>query len=445
MRDLDFAQGDSYAEGSVNTDWRPNDTTDATGNLTTPDNAVNPGFDGIGLSFTKSGGSIGLVDPIMLIDNTFDAIFEGNGHTISNLYSRNTNDTTGANVGLFRNITAAASVRNLGVVDAHLYGSDADYNGYVGSDYVGSLVGINQGSINASYATGGTLNGGDGNDFVGSLVGYAHGSSMKFSYATGTLNGGGGNDRVGGLVGWNEGSIGASYATGAVHGGAGADSIGGLVGKNDQGRILASYATGDADGGAGADSIGGLVGKNDQGRILASYATGDADGGAGDGVYVGGLVGFFDLGSIGASYATGEANGGAGEYDYVSGLVGWRFKGDIIASYAFGSKSGGEKTLGEDGDAHPDGLAGISGKAGKVNALTIGTNSNTDVDARWNDADEKTKGAWDFGNNSQTPALKYADYDGASGTDYCALFPAKIPGTNTTLICNTSLLPGQGR
>ena len=66
--------------------------------------------------------------------------------------------------------------------------------------------------------------------------------------------------------------------------------------------------------------------------------------------------------------------------------------------------------------------------------------------AEWDQAASKTKDAWDFGDNMQAPALKYADYDGTSSSndvDYCALFPEKIPGTNTDLECGTSLLPGQ--
>ena len=61
----------------------------------------------------------------------------------------------------------------------------------------------------------------------------------------------------------------------------------------------------------------------------------------------------------------------------------------------------------------------------------------------WNDAGQKTKYAWNFGTNSQPPALRYADYDDASGTYSCYIFPAKIPKTDTTLVCGTSLLPEQ--
>ena len=75
---------------------------------------------------------------------------------------------------------------------------------------------------------------------------------------------------------------------------------------------------------------------------------------------------------------------------------------------AFGSKSDGEAD-GE--DAHPAGLMGSG--AAKANTLTkpLG-GENTDAAAEWDQTASNTKDAWDFGDNMQAPALKYADYDG---------------------------------
>ena len=455
--DLDFAEGASYAGGSVNTDWRPDDEDTSV--------ATNAGFTG---------------------PNNFAGIFEGNGYKISNLYSRGSGSK-----GLFKITISTSSIRNLEVVDAHLYGG-------VGDDLIGGLVGWNQGSISASSATGGTVNGGDGIDEVGGLVGYNDKGDIVASYATGAVNGDAGDDTVGGLVGYNdEGSILASYATGAVNGGVGDDEVGGLVGYTNRGNISASYATGAANGGAGGDRVGGLVGVMGTGTntITASYATGAVNGGDGAD-YVGGLVGYMVAGTntITASYATGAVNGGA-KSDYVGGLVGYMFNGinSIIASYATGAANGGAKSdyvgalvgyVGSGnnsitasyatGDANGDGGSdNVGALVGEVN--TSGTNTithsyafgnaingrdNGDGDpptgvtsatnltamnagVSWNDVTQRTLGAWDFGTTSQAPALKYADYDGSGGTDYCDLFPDKIPGTDTTLVCGTSLLPGQ--
>ena len=398
-KNLDFADGTSYANGSVNTDWRPNneDTSSAT----------NEGF-------------AGAID--------FAGIFEGNGHSISNLYSRETTNA-GATIGLFICITEDATIRNLEVANAHLHGG-------TGVDYIGGLVGYSQGRISASYATGGTINISTRNDRAGGLVGDNSGKVIA-SYATGDVNGDAGTNQIGGLVGWNsdDGNISASYATGDVNDGAGPDEIGGLVGLND-GNISTSYATGDVNGDG---SVGGLVGNN-SGKVIASYATGDVNGGAGKDV-VGGLVGSISesSASISASYATGAVNGGDGD-DRIGALVGDNIAldgnaGNITVSYAFGSKTEGEnENYGSDGDAHPAGVSDATG----LTAMNAGS--------EWNDAGEKTLNAWDFGNNTQAPALKYADYDGSGDAYSCDMFPAKIPGTDTTLVCgtaNASLLPEQ--
>ena len=466
MRDLDFAQEASYADGSVNTDWRPDNSDTSV--------ATNGGFTG---------------------PNNFAGIFEGNGNSITNLYSRG-----GGNRGLFRATTSAASIRNLGVVDANLY------MGSGSNQFIGALVGFNGGSIRAGSATGGTVNNGsgtsnhagglvgrnnggnitassvtdstingsssrsgsvgglvgfmafgtsnitashvkdstvNGNDnlYVGGLVGYMFNNTNRIlaSYVKGgTVNGGVGNDYVGGLVGAmlvGTNNIIASSATGAVNGGAGIDYAGGLVGYMDAGTntITASYATGAVNGGAEVDFIGGLVGRNDD-SIIASYATGDVDGGDSGRNYVGGLVGYVATATIIASYATGATSNGTHAGDLIGSDL--ADASTITKSYGFGS--GTTEGDGKDGDAHPSGVTDATD-------LTSGS-SGTGAGSEWDDASGKTKGAWDFGTTSQNPALKYADYDGdMAGVDYCDLFPPKIPGTDTNLVCDTTPLPGQGR
>ena len=297
--------------------------------------------------FPVDGNDAGGWLPIGDETSSFVAVFNGNGHEISNLAIRR--DQT--HVGLFGAIGSGAAIRNLGLVD-----NLADYTGSSDSNiYIGGLVGRQQGgSITASYATG-DADGGDGDD-----------------------------DRVGGLVGFQVG-----------------------------GSITASYATGDADGGDGnEDIVGGLVGGLSYGSITASYATGDADGGDGISDRVGGLVGFMGGGSsITASYATGDADGGYGNYDYVGGLVGWQNQASITASYGFGGTIGGE-SVGSDGSPKPQGVS----TAAQLAAANAGS--------AWNDADNNTLGAWDFGTDEQIPVLNYADYDGSGTVFDCSQFPA---------------------
>ena len=418
------------------------------------------GDDGYTLDSDDSNADYFLVDkdgaggwePIGDGDNPFAAVFDGNGRSIRNLAIRRSETFY---VGLFGAIGDNAAIRNLGLID-----NLADYTG--SSDdfiYIGGLVGLqNSSSITASYATG-AADGGDGNfDYVGGLVGWQSGSSITASYATGAAAGGDGKfDYVGGLVGWQSGSsITASYATGAAAGGDGAnDTVGGLVGWQEGGSITASYATGAAAGGDGGENyVGGLVGLNKDGSITASYATGAAAGGDGYLDYVGGLVGRQFNGSITASYATGAAAGGDGGEDYVGGLVGLNNDGSITASYATGAAAGGDGDLdyvgglvGLNKDGSITESYGFGVPDGEVTAtvglhptltlavqLTGGTEGN--AGSAWDDAGSNTLNAWDFGTETQMPALNYADYDGEDTAFSCDQFPANACPPPT-------LLPGQ--
>ena len=119
--------------------------------------------------------------PIGTSSNPFNAEFEGNGHTISNLrINRSTN-----NIGLFGITGARANIANIGLRNVRI----------IGGTFIGGLVGANVGSITNSYAMGSV----EGNNEVGGLVG-SNSLSITKSYATVSVSG---NDRVGGLVGIN--------------------------------------------------------------------------------------------------------------------------------------------------------------------------------------------------------------------------------------------------
>ena len=278
-RSLDFNSPDSYSAGEVDPEWN--------------------GGDGWLPIYDNSSG--------------LNTVFEGNGHTISNLYIHRQDTNI---VGLFARVGGSGIIRNAGVVNAEMEGQGDS----------GILAGLNSGDITDSYATGSV----SGGTYVGGLVGRnSSGGAITASYATGSVSG---NFHVGGLVGNNSsgGTITASYATGSVSGGN--SHVGGLVGNNSGGTITASYATGSV---SGIDDVGGLVGEN-SGAITASYAIGSV---SGRDNYVGGLVGDNSSGgAIIASYATGSVSGGNSS---AGGLVGYNSRGAaIIASYATGSVSG---------------------------------------------------------------------------------------------------------
>ena len=83
----------------------------------------------------------------------FTGVFDGNGYTISNL----TISGKGF-LGLFGRLESGAEIKNLGVVDVDIIGSD---------DNVGGLVGYNSGTLSNIYITGSV----GGKNDIGGLVG----------------------------------------------------------------------------------------------------------------------------------------------------------------------------------------------------------------------------------------------------------------------------------
>ena len=253
-RNLDFEDAGSYASGAVSAKW--------------------------------TGGAGWLPIGLPMIGNIFLATFDGNYHTISNLYINRIGRADPGVIGLFG--LTAGDIKRIGLIDVEVSGDQK----------------------------------------VGGLAGDNNGGFINDSYVSGSVSG---NIRVGGLVGFNYGQIRGSYTTGSVSGSNSDGSyVGGLVGTNS-GQISASYATGDI---SGRVEVGGLVGFN-YGQISVSYATGDVSGG----IWVGGLVGsnLYNNSTISASYAVGDVSGNSD----VGGLIGRnRNNADIFVSYATGSVSG---------------------------------------------------------------------------------------------------------
>ncbi|MYC83532.1 MAG: hypothetical protein F4X19_15790 [Acidobacteria bacterium] len=301
--------------------------------------------------------------------NPFHATFDGNGHTIANLFISTENAPF---IGLFGysgydSVADSYSIiRRVGMIGVEL-------SGY---DYIGGLVGWNEGEILSSYATG-QVSGWNG---LGGLVGMNRGSIVS-SYATVRLLGqSGAGGAAGGLVGTNE----------KISGG----SSGGLPDPR-RGLLAGSYATGDVTGG---NSVGGLAGWN-EGTVTACYATGRVGGG----VVISGLVGW-NRGTITASYATGESHQfTSGQEDGLvntnSGLIqDSYFDRDTTlwwVSRRFSSRAETTEQLQE-----PTGYTGLY------------ENWNVDLDG-----DNSSDDPWDFGTTSQYPVLK-ADWDGSGGATW---------------------------
>jgi len=187
----------------------------------------------------------------------FRGVFDGNGHKILN-FTWSSFGRRG--FGLFG--FARGQIKNLGMENVNVIA--------VGGEYVGGLVGLNEGTITGCHSSGSV----EGWHNVGGLVG-AHSTSgfpppwppptISACYSTGSVTGNG--DCVGGLVGLNCCVITNCYSTGRVSGGS---ISGGLIGGNG-GTVFNCYSTGSVSQGS---YVGGLVAMNVTCIISSCYASG---------------------------------------------------------------------------------------------------------------------------------------------------------------------------
>ncbi len=234
--------------------------------------------------------------------NFFNARFEGNGHTIANLYINRPSDY----VGLFKATTKLAKISNLVLSQISIKGNS----------YIGSLAGHNAGGVAYIGVEDGRLIGMGNN--VGGLFGSNEGTILNGDVMLERIEGSG--HSLGGLVGYNEGHITYSVADTSL---LGVSEVGGLVGLNFDGVLTDSRAAGIAKG---RDYIGGLVGLN-RAQVSASNAEGGV---ISEGSYSGGLVGAnHQGGSIADSRASGMVSGNL----YAGGLVGWNRDSQITNSF----------------------------------------------------------------------------------------------------------------
>ena len=312
----------------------------------------------------------------------FRTTFEGNGHSISNLFVDRGNYS-----GLFAGVELAGAVRNLTLIDVDVTGRES----------VGGLIGDNRGIV-SDVRTSGRVS---GELHVGGLIGanlravlrssssaavtgmepptvFAPGQFIVISFGL--------RPATGGLVGYNTGFIVSSHATGPVEGD---ENVGGLAGYNQSKLISGSYATGPV---TGESCVGGLVGVNGEpfdgeATITASYATGSVTGSS----CGGGLAGY-NYGKITASYATGRVTGGAGLVG--DSIPATAIPGTVTASYWDSSTSG-----------HTSGTYGSPRRTSQLQSPT----GYSGIYGSWNvdvDTEDGSDNPWAFGTSAQYPALK---------------------------------------
>ncbi len=253
----------------------------------------------------------------------FQGNFDGNNHTISNLFI----STSTQYVGFFGYVQNA-TISNLGLTNAAVTSSNL-------SDSVGILIGAGSVTSSNNYTTGIVSS----SNSAGGLIGLFSGGTVSTSYSSATVRGNGFGD--GGLIGASTaGSIYSSYATGNV---VGFQQAGGFIGNITGSTLVSSsYATGNITATA---SGGGFAGGSSQAYIYNSYATGNA---TTSGSNVGSFIGFAQGTTlvngthVSSSYATGNVSGNSS----CGGFVGNTTFMSISDSYGIGrvactSASGG--------------------------------------------------------------------------------------------------------
>lgn len=168
----------------------------------------------------------------------FNAQFDGNGFTISNIKIH----SSSYDCGMFSYINNDARVVNLGII--------IDSSSYVyGDGHVGGIAGVNLGRIENCFVTG-TLR---SSSELGGIAGYNAGR-INNCYFIGAI-GGATTRRVGGIAGTSSGRINNCYALAVIKG----DTyVGGLAGYS-AGIIRNSYARGCVF--VNSESGGGLIGR----------------------------------------------------------------------------------------------------------------------------------------------------------------------------------------
>ena len=262
-------------------------------------------------------GSTGPADgfsPIGLVyGNHFSGSYNGQNHTIDNLFINRSGTT---NIGLF-GYTYNATIENLGVTNVDIMGNSytgalignsgggSVANCYSTGDvsssarYIGGLIGSAGGSVSDSYSSCKVISTRYG---IGGLIG-DNSASIDNCYSTGDVDG---DSYVGGLVGYNMDPISQSYSTGNV---SARYEAGGLIGVNIYDAIENCYSTGDVTFTTASGTVGAFIGSNGEdygdpdvnepgGNISYCYATGNV-------VYDGG-TNPIDKGFVGVSVATGD-------------------------------------------------------------------------------------------------------------------------------------------
>ncbi|WP_027848547.1 filamentous hemagglutinin N-terminal domain-containing protein [Marinospirillum minutulum] len=223
--------------------------------------------------------------PIGINSDLFSGMFDGLGHTISNLHI---SDSSKDYIGLFGSTDTTSLIKNIQLSNVDIEGknyvaglvgygrgdvSNVSVQGKVkGNDYIGGILGTsNSGDINQFSNLQHLISNVNvtGVDYTGGLIGSLNMSNLSSSYSVGSVVG---NSKVGGLVGSSDSTLSSnlnniknSYATGSV---SGASEVGGLVGTLTRSKLENSYSSNTV---TGSTFTGGLIGEGSPANITNSF------------------------------------------------------------------------------------------------------------------------------------------------------------------------------
>ena len=237
----------------------------------------------------------------------YQGVFDGNGHTISNL-SHTSKFYRTEGIGLFGYVNSF----NAEIIDLGLIGPKIN-----GRDDTGALVGqLGRGTVSVCYAEGGFIS---GRDNVGGLVGFNYIGTVINCYSKNSIIGTGSG--AGSLVGNNNKTIIESYAMGSVIGNT---DVGGIAGHNS--RVITNCYSGGSV--LGDNNTGGLVGTNsNSGTIVDCYSISSVVGIE----HTGGLIGsgssahnsFWDVQASGQNASAGGKGRTTAQMLTASTFLGW--------------------------------------------------------------------------------------------------------------------------
>ena len=189
----------------------------------------------------------------------FSGTFDGNGHTVSNMYLAYGEEDTpeGMNFGLFGEVTG--TIENLTLSNSTVVSPVA------GSPKVGGIAGnlAGKGGLYNCHTTADVTV--TGVHHTGGLVGSWSGAKLENCTNAAAVIASGSNGKAGGIAGLSAGNISACTNTGRIEGG---DAAGGLAGMM-WGHVVDGKNEGTVSGG---DYAGGIVGTLTQNATGSTYA-----------------------------------------------------------------------------------------------------------------------------------------------------------------------------